>query len=112
VVSNFPATIKKRVKYAGLCGRWRGVGASDALGCAALKTGDPSQGAKVDLWPGTRAPRTKPKGEGHNRGWQTSEDRGKQNYRWVSVEAKRLSDWLPVEAVFKNPHPKCKPTAH
>jgi hypothetical protein len=23
------------------------------------------------------------------------------------VEAKRLSDWLPVEIVFKNPHPKC-----
>jgi hypothetical protein len=23
------------------------------------------------------------------------------------VEAKRLSDWLPVEVVFKNPHPKC-----
>lgn len=23
------------------------------------------------------------------------------------VEAKRLSDWLPIEVVFKNPHPKC-----
>ena len=25
----------------------------------------------------------------------------------AEVEAKRLSDWLPVEVVFKNPHPKC-----
>jgi hypothetical protein len=24
------------------------------------------------------------------------------------VDAKRLSDWLPLEIVFKNPHPKCK----
>jgi hypothetical protein len=23
------------------------------------------------------------------------------------VDAKRLSDWVPVEVVFKNPHPKC-----
>jgi hypothetical protein len=23
------------------------------------------------------------------------------------VDAKRLSDWLPVEVVFKNPHPHC-----
>jgi hypothetical protein len=23
------------------------------------------------------------------------------------VEAKRLSDWVPIELVFKNPHPKC-----
>jgi len=23
------------------------------------------------------------------------------------VDAKRLSDWLPVEVAFKNPHPKC-----
>ncbi len=23
------------------------------------------------------------------------------------VNAKRLSDWLPIEVVFKNPHPKC-----
>jgi hypothetical protein len=23
------------------------------------------------------------------------------------VETKRLSDWLPIEVVFKNPHPKC-----
>lgn len=23
------------------------------------------------------------------------------------VEAKRLSDWMPIEVVFKNPHPKC-----
>lgn len=23
------------------------------------------------------------------------------------VDAKRMSDWLPVEVVFKNPHPKC-----
>ena len=23
------------------------------------------------------------------------------------VDAKRLSDWLPVELTFKNPHPKC-----
>jgi len=25
----------------------------------------------------------------------------------TEVEDKRLSDWLPVEVVFKNPHPKC-----
>ena len=25
----------------------------------------------------------------------------------AEVDAKRLSDWLPVEVVFKNPHPKC-----
>jgi hypothetical protein len=25
----------------------------------------------------------------------------------ADVAAKRLSDWLPVEVVFKNPHPKC-----
>ena len=25
----------------------------------------------------------------------------------AEVAAKRLSDWLPVEVVFKNPHPKC-----
>jgi hypothetical protein len=25
----------------------------------------------------------------------------------ADVDAKRLSDWLPVEVVFKNPHPKC-----
>jgi hypothetical protein len=25
----------------------------------------------------------------------------------TEVENKRLSDWLPVEVVFKNPHPKC-----
>jgi hypothetical protein len=24
------------------------------------------------------------------------------------VDPKRLSDWLPLEIVFKNPHPKCK----
>jgi len=23
------------------------------------------------------------------------------------VEAKRMSDWMPIEVVFKNPHPKC-----
>jgi hypothetical protein len=23
------------------------------------------------------------------------------------VEKKRLSDWLPIEIVFKNPHPTC-----
>jgi hypothetical protein len=23
------------------------------------------------------------------------------------VDEKRLSDWLPIEVVFKNPHPKC-----
>jgi hypothetical protein len=23
------------------------------------------------------------------------------------VDAKRLSDWMPIEVVFKNPHPKC-----
>jgi hypothetical protein len=26
----------------------------------------------------------------------------------VEVDAKRLSDWLPVELEFKNPHSKCK----
>ena len=26
----------------------------------------------------------------------------------AQVDAKRLSDWLPVELVFKNPHAKCK----
>ena len=25
----------------------------------------------------------------------------------AEVEVKRLSDWLPIELVFKNPHPKC-----
>lgn len=25
----------------------------------------------------------------------------------AEVDTKRLSDWLPVEVVFKNPHPKC-----
>jgi len=25
----------------------------------------------------------------------------------AEIEAKRLSDWLPIEVVFKNPHPKC-----
>jgi hypothetical protein len=25
----------------------------------------------------------------------------------AEVDAKRLSDWLPVDVVFKNPHPKC-----
>jgi len=25
----------------------------------------------------------------------------------AEVDAKRLSDWTPVEVVFKNPHPKC-----
>jgi hypothetical protein len=25
----------------------------------------------------------------------------------AQVDAKRLSDWLPIEIVFKNPHPKC-----
>jgi hypothetical protein len=25
----------------------------------------------------------------------------------AEVAAKRLSDWLPVEVVFKNPHAKC-----
>jgi hypothetical protein len=25
----------------------------------------------------------------------------------AEVEAKRMSDWLPIELVFKNPHPKC-----
>jgi len=25
----------------------------------------------------------------------------------VEVDTKRLSDWLPIEVVFKNPHPKC-----
>lgn len=26
----------------------------------------------------------------------------------AQVDAKRLSDWLPLEIVYKNPHPKCK----
>jgi len=30
----------------------------------------------------------------------------------AEVEAKRLSDWLPIEIVYKNPHGKCKPAAH
>ena len=25
----------------------------------------------------------------------------------TEIDAKRLSDWLPIELVFKNPHPKC-----
>jgi hypothetical protein len=25
----------------------------------------------------------------------------------AEVDAKRLTDWVPVEVVFKNPHPKC-----
>jgi hypothetical protein len=25
----------------------------------------------------------------------------------AEINAKRLSDWLPIEAPFKNPHPKC-----
>lgn len=25
----------------------------------------------------------------------------------AEIESKRLSDWLPIEVVFKNPHPKC-----
>ncbi len=25
----------------------------------------------------------------------------------AELTAKRLSDWLPIEVVFKNPHPKC-----
>ncbi len=25
----------------------------------------------------------------------------------AEVEAKRMSDWVPIELVFKNPHPKC-----
>ena len=25
----------------------------------------------------------------------------------AEIDSKRLSDWLPVEVVFKNPHPKC-----
>ncbi len=25
----------------------------------------------------------------------------------AEVDAKRLSDWLPIEVAFKNPHPKC-----
>lgn len=25
----------------------------------------------------------------------------------AELETKRLSDWLPIEVVFKNPHPKC-----
>ena len=23
------------------------------------------------------------------------------------IDAKRLSDWIPTEVVYKNPHPKC-----
>ena len=26
----------------------------------------------------------------------------------AEVDAKRLSDWVPTEVVYKNPHPKCK----
>ncbi|MGA2570920.1 MAG: hypothetical protein ABSF23_10400 [Terracidiphilus sp.] len=29
----------------------------------------------------------------------------------AQIDAKRLSDWLPAEVVFKNPHPKCSPAA-
>ena len=25
----------------------------------------------------------------------------------AEINGKRLSDWLPIEVVFKNPHPKC-----
>lgn len=25
----------------------------------------------------------------------------------AEIDAKRLSDWLPIELLFKNPHPKC-----
>jgi hypothetical protein len=25
----------------------------------------------------------------------------------AEVDAKRLSDWLPIEVVYKNPHPAC-----
>ncbi len=25
----------------------------------------------------------------------------------AEIDAKRLSDWLPIEVVFKNPHPRC-----
>jgi hypothetical protein len=25
----------------------------------------------------------------------------------TEVDAKRLSDWVPIEVVFKNPHPAC-----
>jgi hypothetical protein len=25
----------------------------------------------------------------------------------TEVDAKRMSDWMPIEVVFKNPHPKC-----
>ncbi len=27
----------------------------------------------------------------------------------TEVDVKRLSDWLPIEVDFKNPHPNCKP---
>jgi len=27
------------------------------------------------------------------------------------LNSKRLSDWMPIELVFKNPHPNCKPHA-
>jgi hypothetical protein len=26
----------------------------------------------------------------------------------VQADAKRLSDWMPLELTYKNPHPKCK----
>ena len=26
----------------------------------------------------------------------------------AELDAKRLSDWLPIEVMFKNPHPKCQ----
>jgi hypothetical protein len=25
----------------------------------------------------------------------------------AELDEKRLSDWLPIELAFKNPHPKC-----
>ena len=25
----------------------------------------------------------------------------------AEINAKRLSEWVPIEVVFKNPHPKC-----
>jgi hypothetical protein len=25
----------------------------------------------------------------------------------AELDAKRMSDWLPIEVVFKNPHPRC-----
>jgi len=27
--------------------------------------------------------------------------------RDAEIDSKRLSDWLPIEIDFKNPHPKC-----